>query len=240
MKKYAFLLVVLGGLMTTSLSAQISVEAGYENSVMRLNDGYEVESTDPFNGFYVGAFYDIALSENGIHAFSIQPGLKYSYARFAESESMEYDDYPMGDAPMILPGMKLKIQDHYVAVPVRFQYAVAVSPDIRIKAFAVPSAVVGLASTLSFATTGMGEYDLEGSFDLFSGKGKGEFEGEDIGEGVFKRFDLSLGLGLGLELMDRFELRGGYDFGLINRYIDADDDITCKRNTFYIGLGFRF
>lgn len=225
MKKYFFLAIAGLLLAASQLSAQISVEAGYENSRYRQTYSNEVEWSDPLQGFNVGAYYNINLMSNDIHAFSIQPGLKYSYVMTTEQE---------GEGPY---SMNLSLNQHYLNLPVRFQYAARVMPGLRVMAFAGPNFSLGLSNTLNLDIIGN-----EVDFNLYTGEMTGTLPlAGDVGEYLqsnMRRFDVSAQVGLGVEILDRYEIRGGYDFGLMNM-MDLGD-VRMTRNTFFVGLGIRF
>lgn len=229
MKKYFFLAIAGLLLAASQLSAQISVEAGYENSRYRQTYSNEVEWSDPLQGFNVGAYYNINLMSNDIHAFSIQPGLKYSYVMTTEQE---------GEGAYSLD---LSLNQHYLNLPVRFQYAARVMPGLRVMAFAGPNFCLGLSNTLDMDME-MAGFQMDGTVDLYTGKVSGniqELVGEvDVMDENLRRFDVSAQVGLGVEILDRYEIRGGYDFGLMNM-MDLGD-VRMTRNTFFVGLGIRF
>ena len=184
-----------------------------------------MEWSDPLQGFNVGAYYNINLMSNDIHAFSIQPGLKYSYVMTTEQE---------GEGPY---SMNLSLNQHYLNLPVRFQYAARVMPGLRVMAFAGPNFCLGLSNTLNLDIIGN-----EVDFNLYTGEMTGTLPlAGDVGEYLqfnMRRFDVSAQVGLGVEILDRYEIRGGYDFGLMNMMDLGDDRMT--RNTFFVGLGIRF
>jgi hypothetical protein len=63
-------------------------------------------------------------------------------------------------------------------------------------------------------------------------------EGADYG-----RFDLKLGLGIGTSFKDRFNVKLGYDIGLLNRYTgEKNDYVKTKIHTglLYLGVGYTF
>lgn len=55
--------------------------------------------------------------------------------------------------------------------------------------------------------------------------------------GGMKRFDLQLGALAGVRFAEHFELRAGYDFGLLKA---ADSDVKNHRNAFTVGLAYVF
>ena len=51
-----------------------------------------------------------------------------------------------------------------------------------------------------------------------------------------------VGGGLGIDLMERFRVTVGYDFGMFNKLDDGDDSASAKftRNRLHAGIAFLF
>ena len=59
--------------------------------------------------------------------------------------------------------------------------------------------------------------------------------------GKMKRFDVLMGGGVGLNLLRFITVKGGFDYGLVNRFKDEMADTgVMNRMQFYIALGVRF
>ena len=54
----------------------------------------------------------------------------------------------------------------------------------------------------------------------------------------YKRFDVQLGAGVGIELFKFLEVKVGYDWGLLDRFAGDFDEL--RRNQFYASVGLRF
>ena len=54
----------------------------------------------------------------------------------------------------------------------------------------------------------------------------------------YKRGNIFLGGGLGVDLKNTFRISLGYDFGLLNR--TSADNTTRTQNQFYVGVAFLF
>lgn len=213
-----------------------SVEIGYLNGANVVRYGNETERSDALNGFYIGANYEYPLAAG----LSLRPGLQYAYLTDRSQDE--------------ILGLKMagSLNEHYINVPVRLQYGFDVLPSLRISAFTGPVFSVGLAGNLRMDLSGslLGN-ELDGMFkyDYFSGKVSSENLPENIvnelnktmGNGQYHRFDIQYGVGVSVVLMDRFELRGGYDWGLLNRLKDTEgQDLRSRRDQFYVSLAFRF
>ena len=62
-------------------------------------------------------------------------------------------------------------------------------------------------------------------------------------ESDYGRFDLKIGLGAGVTIAERVNVKVGYNFGLLNRYTGEQvEGYKYKSHTgvFYVGAGFNF
>ena len=97
---------------------------------------------------------------------------------------------------------------YYFRVPVHVNYSFEVADAATIFVGAGPSVVCGVG----------------GSDDPFE-------------DGAFKRFDLQLGAMAGVRFAKHFEVRAGYDWGVLKA---ADTDVKNHRNAFTVGLAYAF
>ena len=109
---------------------------------------------------------------------------------------------------------------HYLNIPVRVGYKYPINNSFRVFAYAGPNFTFGLAGKTSGEIIG------------FTGDGKWYGEDSDL-----KRFDIKLGLGIGVEY-NNFVLKGGYDWGLFNAY--DSDNFYARRNQFNISIAYLF
>jgi hypothetical protein len=144
----------------------------------------------------------------------IQPGIRYTFA--GESEKAEL----YGEK------VRLSVAEHYLDIPVQVKYGYEViSSKLNINAFAGPIFSIGLASI------------VKGSMDDSVVK-TNAYKDSDYG-----RFDLKIGLGAGVTIAERVNVKVGYNFGLLNRYTGEQvDGYKYKSHTgvFYVGAGFNF
>ena len=113
------------------------------------------------------------------------------------------------------------IKEQYINVPVRINAGFDLSDDVRLFLFGGP--------TFSYALSGMVDSG-SGAYDVY--------EHHD-----YKRFDVLVGGGAGLDLMDHFRLTVSYDLGLFNTYPSIGDrEAAAKltRNSLRAGLAFIF
>jgi hypothetical protein len=208
-------LVVVLAVFAIEASAQ-SLKVGYVGGNWKEKDtDNDRTKTYSLSGFLVGFDYEYVLpSAKGV---SIRPGVNLVYTSGRKS------------------GEKLTDLDVYV--PVDVKYAYDINSSLSVYAFAGPRFDVGLISRST------DKYDgYKDSSDKYSGERKITYKGETTtveGDPEYKRFDLKIGLGTGVRFKKvSFEI--GYDFGLINRYIETYDDYTLKRNRLILTVGYNF
>ena len=214
MKKIVTLLsAALMLLAGTSAFAQMSVGAGYVNSVDYVKLGKDQSAkSNGGSGFYAGVSYTAPLAAG----FSFTPGVYYE---FLTAETVA------GDSAFAVGGRET---EHYINVPLTFGYGFDLSRDLRFIAFAGPTVNVGLASSTKVsASSSLIGVKLDGGV-------YNNYDNEDYG-----RFDIMLGGGIGLEFRDDFRLTVGYDFGMLNRYTGSAD-ISQHRNRLTAGIAFLF
>ena len=59
-------------------------------------------------------------------------------------------------------------------------------------------------------------------------------------DGGYGRFDLKLGVGISTAFDDKYEVKIGYNFGMLNRYTEKIDNVTFRTGVFYAGVTFNF
>lgn len=117
-------------------------------------------------------------------------------------------------------GMKFdggKLQDHYVNIPVHLSLGLDTTAGLHCFIYGGPSLSFTLASRLVTANA---------TIDRF---------GDDPD---FKRFDVMLGGGVGIELVETFRVTVGYDFGMLDRY--GNSNSIVRRNQFTAGVAIIF
>lgn len=104
-----------------------------------------------------------------------------------------------------------------LSAPIMFDYGVELSNAARAFIYAGPTPVLGLAFNEK-AQAG----SVKTNTNLYQ---------------RYKRFDIMVGAGIGLDLIDLFRIKAGYDFGIINNY---KDEIVGNQRThnkvFTIGI----
>ena len=137
------------------------------------------------------------------------PGVYYGYA--ANSSATD----------LIITTLSGKRQDHLINIPLHLSFGLDVNPNFRFYAYAGPSLSFGLASII---TGSLGKNSS--SYDRYQ---------EDSN---LNRFDIMLGGGLGVEILDNFRINVGYDFGMLNRYNNSNT--IYHRNQLTAGVAYVF
>lgn len=213
MKKFYFILVAAAMFVAVDAKAQLGVGVGYNLLNTTTTVADESESSS-LNGFYIEAEYNFNLLDEQWGTLGIQPGIRYTFA--GESEKAEL----YGEK------VRLSVAEHYLDIPVQVKYGYEViSSKLNINAFAGPVFSIGLASI------------VKGSTDDSVVKANA-YKDSDYG-----RFDLKIGVGVGVDLFEKLNVKVGYNFGLLNRYTGEQiDEYKYKIHTgvFYVGVGYNF
>lgn len=211
--KKTILTLALAVASATCALAQVSVGAGYlnETSTTSWKSGNTTTTTkNPFGGFYVGGDYEYAIGQG----LSFSAGLKGVF----------YSNKDVSELPLNAGNVTTKRKELNLVVPVMANYSYVISPELKAFAFAGPSFSFGLSakSTVTYDKTP----DNSSTTNLY---------GEDSN---YKGFNLFLGAGVGVDVMNMVRVKLGYDLGLVNR--SSADNTTIKDKQWYIGVAYLF
>ena len=217
MKKIYFILALAAAMLfAAEANAQIGLGLGYHlfNSVQKA-DGQK--NNNELNGFYVEATYDINFLEKLWGNIGIQPGLRFSYAG-------SFDRAEVYGVPA-----KSSWNETYFDVPVFVKYSQDFG-DLGFFAFAGPIFSCGLSSHSKTSVN-----DISTKINVISTK-INLYEGDS----EYGRFDMKLGVGVGVTGMDCFNVKVGYNIGMLNRYTGNVRDLSYRTGVFYVGIGYFF
>ena len=110
---------------------------------------------------------------------------------------------------------------HDIAIPVNVKYGIDILDALNVFAYAGHQFNIGLASTSTATVAGISK-----SINNFDENG------------AERRFDLSIGVGLGFDVADLIRINLGYNFGLLNRA--NSENVVTKANTLHVGLAVLF
>lgn len=127
----------------------------------------------------------------------------------------------------IVPGLEYEVvtkeedgvknPEQYLNIPVKVSYGFSLGKIVELGAFVAPTFSMGLTSKAKVDDT---------SVDMY---------GED---GLYKRGDFRVGLGVYCDLIEKVRINLNYNFGVVNR--SKVDDTTLRRNGVQLGVAYLF
>lgn len=222
----------------------VGVTFGYVNSSYMTLDlaTDETVSSAMLHGFTAGLTKDFALLPGALY---FQTGLNYIYQNDSRNEEVD----------LLVTRLKLvgDREEHYLSVPLRIKYDLDLIPAVGLTFDAGPTLLMGLSSKLKYRTRLSDNDVLSATYNIFTGKpqSSGSSAIFDLGAwmeesgmypyGKVGWFDVMLGASVGAHFFDVLELRIGYDYGLLNRYMkEVADQYSLHRGQFTLSLGLRF
>ena len=207
MKRLALILFICAATTMASAQDYFGVQLGFAQPIARLNTPTTKTSLFPtsYNGFKVGLVYDATI----IKGFGVSMGLNYTFGNHTSAWKQ------IGKLPY--PQERSTGQYHQLEIPIDWQYKFEIAKRTWIILYTGPTLQCGLDLTSKLYKTNNGkEIILEKDNSFYS---------EDMKDKELKRINVTWGLGAGFQY-DRYFLRGGYDFGLINPYKASQFDYT--------------
>lgn len=212
MKKLLLTLVIAVS-AAISANAQFGLGFGFANSSLH-SKVEDFKTAEGMNGLFIEGAYTFHIGNH----FGITPAVQYEWVKEGNIETLK--------EAMQLIGKKASWSEHYLNVPVRFSYGFNVGKVIGLGTYAAPTFSVGLASKINADGNKIDIYDVGG---------------ESIEEdNMMSRFDFMIGLGLYCDLFQKFRVRFGYDYGLVNRAADSVKDGNLHRGQIQLGVSFLF
>lgn len=200
--------------------AQPSVSVGYLNNTFKCDD-----IKLPENGFYAGFYYSIDI---GATCFKFSPGLFFSWSIYDKSSSSA--TIALDDEHFLVTSESVssKMREAVLYIPLQLSYGIDLAPKVHAFVFGGPIPTLGLSAKYSY---GFEYTDSEGNVyaedDKFQCHGNG-----------YRRIDLKIGGGVGIDLDNRFRITAGYDFGIFDR--SKSSSSTIHTNIFHAGVGYIF
>ena len=203
MKRLLMTFVILMTMMTLHAQDYIGVQLGYARSLTRLNtpESGKSLSTTGYNGLKVGFVYDATI----IKGFGATIGLNYTFGANATDWMKKVGTQPGG-----FPQIRSRGQYHQLEIPVDWQYKFEIAKRTWLMLYTGPTLQCGLIfKDKWYARSDNKSNAFTHEEDLYSV--------EDMEDYALKRLNVTWGIGAGFQY-ERYFLRGGYDFGLINPY----------------------
>lgn len=197
------------------------VQIGWAQPILRLNSPTSkdtLSNTVKLNGFKVGLVYDASY----FAGFGSSIGLNYTFGVANMGwKSTTIFDYPQS---------RTLITYHQIEVFVDWQYKFEVANETYLMLYTGPSIQCGLDFAMRIDRKE--EYPpMSGDIQTIYGDRLNAYNVDAIddsqdpkhqtADNALKRINISWGVGAGFQYK-RYFLRGGYDFGLINPYKNAD------------------
>ena len=207
MKRLTLILFICAATTMASAQDYFGVQLGFAQPIARLNTPTTKTSllSTSYNGFKVGLVYDATI----VKGFGVSMGLNYTFGNHTSAWKQ------IGKLPY--PQERSTGQYHQLEIPIDWQYKFEIAKRTWIILYTGPTLQCGLDLTSKLYKTNNGkEIILEKDNSFYS---------EDMKDKELKRINVTWGLGAGFQY-DRYFLRGGYDFGLINPYKASQFDYT--------------
>lgn len=219
------------GVMAADLPKQgFGLQIGWAQPIIRLNSPDNpstakdsLANTIRLKGFKVGVVYDASF----VKGFGSSIGINYTFGLYHDKWKNEnvYNDYPRS---------RTTIMYHQVELYVDWQYKFEIAKETYLMLYTGPSLQCGVAFDMRLdrqvedlpsgeITTEIGDWknaytvDKNDDDPVVDPSGKKHVPSDN----ALKRFNVTWGVGAGFQYK-RYFLRGGYDFGLINPYRNAD------------------
>lgn len=231
MKRIVILVMVIAATMTSVHAEEfLGVQVGFAQSISRLNTPVTKDVLNPtnYNGMKVGLVYDATW----IKGFGVTMGLNYTFGANTTDWAQQY---PNGGN---FPQIRSQRQYHQLEIPVDWQYKFEIAQRTWLILYTGPTLQCGL----SFQNKDYTRNDYNSKGD--NPKVKNYYSEADMKDYALKRINVTWGIGAGFQY-ERYFLRGGYDFGLINPYKAqsfSNEDINTRGHfdQWQIKLGMYF
>ena len=203
MKRIVFLtLAIIVATMLVSAQQFIGVDLGYARPITQLNqpeEGKEKTLTPtPYNGFKVGLVYDATI----VKGFGFSMGLNYTFAANSTDWKSKYET--------VYPQVSSRGYYHQIELPVDWQYKFEIAKRTWLMLYTGPTLQCGLVFKDKW-------YERSDDKSNTFTHEKNLYSEEDMEDYALKRLNVTWGVGVGFQY-ERYFLRGGYDFGIINPY----------------------
>lgn len=212
MKRIAILISVIA-LSMTSIYAEnyLGFQLGYARSITRLNapslTAKETLHPTAYNGLKIGVVYDATL----VKGFGVTMGLNYTFG--ANST-----DWKQQHTTSLYPEVRSRGQYHQLEIPVDWQYKFEIAQNTWLMLYTGPTLQYGIAlNDKWYVRVDDESKTILKEEDIYSSKG-------------LKHFNVTWGIGAGFQYQ-RYFLRGGYDFGIVNPYKALTFDTSDKPYT---------
>ncbi len=202
--------LALVAVAATSAFAQISVGAGYLANTQKSS--YTSGSTTTTTATPLnGAYIGADYTIDMGQGLGLVAGLKGSFLTYTHTTTL-----------LGVSGTT-NLKELYLGVPVQCNYSYVLSNDLKLFAYAGPTFNIGLSSKSKFTQTVTDDVTITDNYG----------DGSDYG-----KFNILLGAGVGVDVMNTIRIKAGYDIGLLDR--DGRDDYKVNEAGWYVGVAYLF
>jgi hypothetical protein len=199
------LIICVIAMTMTSLHAQeyLGVQIGYANPITRLNVGDNKNTLFPtsYHGMKIGFVYDATLWKG----LGVSMGLNYTFGANVTDWTQK-----VSTQQGLYPQVRSRGQYHQLEIPVDWQYKFEIAQNTWIILYTGPTLQCGLALKDKWYI----RINKETESIL---KAENSYSEQDMADYALKRLNVTWGIGAGFQY-EKYFLRGGYDFGIINPY----------------------
>lgn len=149
-------------------------------------------------GYHVGVRAELGLPQ-------VANGLYLDAAALISAKGAKTDAGDLGG---------ININATYLEIPIHVGYKYAVNDNFNVFGSFGPYVGIGL-----FGKTKVDELDYDSSHELVNTS----YKYNTFGDG-YKRFDMGLGLNVGVEIQQKYRISLGYDFGLLKAFDAASEN----------------
>lgn len=201
MKRILLFCMIVAGAATAYGQSYLGFQIGYSQSITRLNAPIiGKESTlDPsvYNGMKLGVVYDATF----IKGLGVSMGLNYTMGA-------NVTDW-MQNTPYTYPKIRSRGLYHNLELCVDWQYKFEIAKRTWLIVYTGPTLQCGLQFKDKWYLNDGKEVSFTHDENVYSTEAMGDF--------ALKRLNVTWGIGAGFQY-ERYFVRGGYDFGIINPY----------------------
>ena len=199
------LIICVIAMTMTSLHAQeyLGVQIGYANPITRLNVGENKNTLFPtsYHGMKIGFVYDATLWKG----LGVSMGLNYTFGTNVTDWTQK-----VSTQQGLYPQVRSRGQYHQLEIPVDWQYKFEIAQNTWIILYTGPTLQCGLALNDKWYIR------LNKDSESIS-KEENLYSEQEMADYALKRLNVTWGIGAGFQY-EKYFLRGGYDFGIINPY----------------------
>lgn len=215
--KKIFVTIVVACLALSAWAVELpkqgfGVQVGWAQPILRLNDSANpstakdsLSNVVKMKGFKVGVVYDGSF----IAGFGTSIGLNYTFGAYNSGWKKDRNNY----YGMPYPRNRQIITYHQLELYVDWQYKFEIAKETYLILYTGPTIQCGLG------------FEMRDDYQTYEGENyvPRYFNGYDAADAdqTFRRFNVTWGLGAGFQYQ-RYFLRGGYDFGIVNPYKHTD------------------